>query len=129
MMPRQITFRAEPEIADEWTRFVKDSLILQRYHLICALLLYMWSGTERRTATQSAYARFRREGQLLRPTGLDERAGGFSERDLQLLAAYRGASGQARQEALTVLQRGAKPAATETDEPVVDSIHADGSEP
>ena len=127
MAARQITFRAEPQIADEWSRFVKDSLIIQRYHLTCAVLLYMWCGTGLRTATQGAYARFRRQGNLLRPMELDEGPIDLSADELQLLAAHRKASDQARQEALSVMLRGATAPAATTDEPAVDSGQAGGA--
>ena len=110
---KQIAFRAEATIAAQWFRFVEDSLIPNRAHVVCAMLLYMWSGAQRRSVAQRAYARFCREDRLERPPELAAGQNHLSAKELELLSAYRNACERVREQVIAgLVGHPASPAAT-----------------
>jgi hypothetical protein len=100
----QVAFRVEPKLSEAWEQFLSFSLIPNRVHHACAMLLYMWSSPEQRDLVQRAYARFQREEELTAPGELGLRTGDLSAGELEMVTACRNASQQARKQALACLQ-------------------------
>lgn len=104
----QVAYRIEPLLAKKWSDFVADTLIPNRAHYACAMLLYLAASSAQRNAVHRLYARFQRTGQLELPdavTGLS--SGGpvpLAADEIDLLRAYREATEKAKQEAIANLQ-------------------------
>jgi hypothetical protein len=104
----QVAFRVEPELAASWSDFVGETLVPNRAHLVCAMLLYLAADPQRRQIAQQAYARFQRTGELDLPRSVFEgtppnELGPLSAEEIDLLRAWRAASEQARDEAVVNL--------------------------
>ncbi len=105
----QMAFRIEPELAALWSDLVAESLVPNRAHLICAMLMYLAADPHRRQLAQRAYARFQRTGELDLPGGVFEggpssEVGPLSAEEIDLLRAWRTAGERARDEAIVNLQ-------------------------
>ena len=105
----QVAFRIEPELAAFWSDLVAETLVPNRAHLICAMLMYLAADPQRREIAQRAYARFQHTGQLDLPGGVFEsgppsEVGPLSAEELDLLRAWRAAGEPARDEAIANLQ-------------------------
>ena len=104
----QVAYRIEPKLAEKWSGLVAESLIPNRAHHACAMLLYLRATPQQRDAVQQSYARFQRAGQLestssepaLASTGI----GPLAADECDLLQAYRAATDKARDEAIANLQ-------------------------
>lgn len=99
----QMAFRVEPEIASEWARLVADSLVPNRAHHACAMLMYMSASPQQREAAQRAYARLRQDKDLGASLQLVAAENALSRDESELLAAYRNAAEKARDEAIADL--------------------------
>jgi len=104
----QVAFRIEPELSQRWSSFTADTLIPNRAHHACAMLLYLAAPAAQRDLVQRLYARFQRTGQLEAP---DPTAGlaasgsaALAADEVELLRAYRQATGRAKDEAIVNLQ-------------------------
>jgi hypothetical protein len=100
----QVAFRIELALSKAWKEFLSFSLIPNRTHHACAMLLYMWASPEQRDLVQRAYARFQRDDELQAPAELGLHSGDLSAGEVEILTAFRGASSRARQQALSCLQ-------------------------
>ena len=99
----QVAFRIEPELAALWSDLVGETLVPNRAHLICAMLMYLAADPLRRDMAQRAYARFQRMGELDLPYDVFE-GGPLSAEEIDLLRAWRAAGEKARDEAIANLQ-------------------------
>ena len=104
----QVAFRIEPLLSKQWAAFIADTLIPNRAHHACAMMLYLAASAAQRDCVHRLFARFQRTGQLAlsevatwapsadsRPLTADE---------VELLNVYREATGGARDEAIANLQ-------------------------
>jgi len=98
----QVGFRIEPKLAHEWGQLVGHSLIPNRAHHACALLLYLRASPELRHAAQKAYLQFQQQGELDR-SSLTSTIGPLTPDEEELLSAYRSATDKARDEAIANL--------------------------
>ena len=105
----QVAFRIEPELAAAWSELVGETLVPNRAHLICAMLMYLAADPARRAMAQRAYARFQRTKELDLPgevfgDAVSDEFGPLSAGEADLLQAWRAASEEARDEAIANLQ-------------------------
>ncbi|MFW6145764.1 MAG: hypothetical protein ACOC7R_00355 [Planctomycetota bacterium] len=104
----QVAFRVEPELAAMWSDLVAETLVPNRAHLVCAMLMYLAADPVRRDVVQRAYARFQRAGELDLPRSVFEggppsEVGPLSAEEVDLLRTWRAASEEARDEAIANL--------------------------
>jgi len=104
----QVAFRIEPLLAKQWGTFIADTLISNRAHHACAMMLYLAASAAQRDCVQRLFARFQRTGQVELPGAAtwasSEESRPLISEEIELLRAYRAATEEARDEAIANLR-------------------------